>query len=66
MPLTSIDSILGKTFQQPELTGINRVPMRATQVSFPSAAEALSQPREASPWWRSLDGTWRFLYRESP
>ncbi|HBR94513.1 MAG TPA: beta-galactosidase [Opitutae bacterium] len=66
MPLPSIDSTLGKTFQQPELTGINRVPMRATQVSFPSAAEALSQPREASPWWRSLDGDWRFLYRESP
>ncbi|WPJ96077.1 glycoside hydrolase family 2 TIM barrel-domain containing protein [Coraliomargarita algicola] len=66
MPLPSIDSILGKTFQQPELTGINRVPMRATQVSFPSAKEALSQPREASPWWRTLDGSWRFLYRESP
>jgi beta-galactosidase len=66
MPLTSIDTILGKTFQQPELTGINRVPMRATQVSFPSPEAALSQPREASPWWSSLDGTWRFLYRESP
>lgn len=66
MPLTSIDTTLGKTFEQPELTGINRVPMRATQYSFPSVEDALSQPREASPWWRSLDGTWRFLYRESP
>jgi beta-galactosidase len=66
MPLTSIDVTLGKTFQQPELTGINRVPMRATQVSFPTADAALTQAREASPWWRSLDGTWRFLYRESP
>jgi beta-galactosidase len=66
MPLPSIDAILGKTFQQPELTGINRVPMRATQYSFPSAEAALTQSREASPWWRSLNSTWRFLYRESP
>ncbi len=66
MSLSTIDQLLGKTFQQPELTGINRVPMRATQYSFPSAEEALTQGREASPWWRSLDGDWRFLYRESP
>ncbi len=66
MSLSPIDRFFGKTFEQPELTGINRVPMRATQYSFPSAEEALSLPREDSPWWRSLDGTWRFLYRESP
>ena len=66
MSLSPLDRLLGKTFEQPELTGINRVPMRATQYSFPSAADALSQPREASPWWSSLDGSWRFLYRESP
>lgn len=66
MSLSSIDQILGKTFENPELTGLNRVPMRATQYSFPDAQSALSQSREASPWWESLDGTWRFLYRESP
>lgn len=66
MPLSSIDQILGKTFEQPELTGLNRVPMRATQYSFPSTNAALTQSREASPWWESLDGTWRFLYRETP
>ncbi|WP_269524497.1 glycoside hydrolase family 2 TIM barrel-domain containing protein [Coraliomargarita parva] len=66
MSLSPIDRILGKTFEQPELTGINRLPMRATYYSFPTPEAALGQPREASPWWVSLDGTWRFLYRENP
>ncbi len=66
MSLSPIDLLLGKTFEQPELTGINRVPMRATQYSFPDADAALSQSREDSPWWSSLDGSWRFLYRENP
>jgi len=66
MPVSPIDRLLGKTFEQPELTGLNRVPMRATQYPFPDAEAALSQSREASPWWAGLDGGWRFLYRENP
>ncbi len=66
MPLTSIDRLLGKTFEQPQLTGIRRVPMRATQYSFPDEGTALESYRESSPWWRSLNGDWDFLYRESP
>ncbi|MGE9289741.1 MAG: glycoside hydrolase family 2 TIM barrel-domain containing protein, partial [Puniceicoccales bacterium] len=66
MPLSPIDRFLGKTFEQPELTGINRVPMRATQYSYPKPEDALEGVRENSPWFRSLDGTWRFLFRENP
>ncbi|MBC2602151.1 glycoside hydrolase family 2 TIM barrel-domain containing protein [Puniceicoccus vermicola] len=66
MPLSPIDRILGKTFEQPELTGMNRVPMRATQYSYPDVESALVGDRKTSPWWVSLDGTWRFLYRENP
>ena len=42
---------------QPELTGINRLPGRATLLPFGSAADALAgkQPRHIC-----LDGTWRF------
>ncbi len=66
MPHSPIDRHCGKTYQQPNLIELNRVPMSATHVSFPGAGEALRLPREESPWWRSLNGQWRFLYRESP
>ncbi|WP_309400794.1 glycoside hydrolase family 2 TIM barrel-domain containing protein [Cerasicoccus maritimus] len=66
MPLTKLDTLLGKSFEQPDLCGIRRVPMRATQYSFPDEASALSGQRELSSWWRSLNGNWRFLYRQSP
>ena len=44
----------------PEVTGINRLPGRATLYPYDSEAAALAGDREASPWWRSLDGQWRF------
>jgi len=66
MPLSKLDALLGKTYEQPELTGLNRVPIRATQYSFPSVAAALVGDRSRSPWWQSLNGDWKFLYRESP
>jgi len=66
MPLPPIDRFLGKTYEQPELTGLNRLPMRATQYAFPDRDAALTRSREDSPWWRSLNGEWHFLYRESP
>lgn len=66
MPLTSIDRTLGKTFEQPSLLEIKRLPMRATAYPFPDATTALNNDRTASPWWQSLDGNWSFLFRESP
>jgi beta-galactosidase len=44
-------------WQTPELTGINRLPGRATLVPHPTAADALSQ---ANARRVSLDGRWRF------
>jgi len=44
----------------PEITGTNRLPGRATLYPFDSEAAALAGDRQASPWWRSLDGQWRF------
>jgi len=66
MPLSPIDQILEKTYQQPELTGLRREPMRATMYPFPDAQSALRTGREQSPWWSSLDGSWRFHYCENP
>ncbi|MBC2596243.1 DUF4981 domain-containing protein [Ruficoccus amylovorans] len=66
MPESPIDRQCGKTYEQPSLTEINRLPMSAVSVSFPEPEQALASVREASPWWRSLNGQWRFLFRESP
>lgn len=49
-----------KTWQSPETLSLNRLPARATTYPFPSAATALRNRREDSPWWRSLDGEWDF------
>ncbi|MBT6149538.1 MAG: DUF4981 domain-containing protein, partial [Gemmatimonadetes bacterium] len=44
----------------PEITGVRRLPGRATLYPFDTEEAALIGEREASPWWRSLDGQWRF------
>ncbi|MFN3216073.1 MAG: glycoside hydrolase family 2 TIM barrel-domain containing protein [Acidimicrobiales bacterium] len=53
-------------FFQPELTGIGRLPMRAPLVAHPDADGARTHDPAASPWWRSLDGTWRFRLLDRP
>src|SRR3989304_3436549 len=56
---------LGRTWEQPELTSIGRLPMRSPTVPFPDAAATLDD-RASSPWFRSLDGRWRFLLIDRP
>ncbi len=53
-------------FFQPELTGIGRLPMRAPLVAHPDADGARHHDPAASPWWRSLDGAWRFRLLDRP
>jgi beta-galactosidase len=55
-----------RTWTSPELVAVNRLPMRSTSFSFPAADDALNQPRESSPWYRSLDGDWYFHYFDRP
>jgi beta-galactosidase len=54
------------TWQEPGVTGIGRVPMRAPLVPFPDRAAALAGDAAASPWRIVLDGTWRFRLAASP
>lgn len=55
-----------RTWVAPELGSINRLPMRSPLVPFPDAASARGDEREASPWFRLLDGTWRFTLADRP
>ncbi|XHR27510.1 MAG: glycoside hydrolase family 2 TIM barrel-domain containing protein [Chthoniobacteraceae bacterium] len=55
-----------QTFVAPECLSIDRLPMRATIYPFPSAAEARTGGREDSPWFRLLNGKWRFRMAAKP
>ncbi len=55
-----------QTWMSPECVGLNRLPMRATLYPFPDADAARSRPREDSPWFRLLDGQWRFRMAARP
>ena len=39
---------------------INRENPRATMMVYPDAASALKYDRTTSPWFRSLNGEWKF------
>jgi len=43
-----------------------RAKSRAYFVPFPSASEALGYDRGSSPWFKSLNGVWKFKYAERP
>jgi len=48
------------TWELPQLTSLNRLPPRATLTPFPTAEDALTKPREESPWFTTLNGVWDF------
>jgi len=48
------------------LYGRNRLPPHAFYVPHATLGGALSGDRERSPWYRSLNGTWRFRYVANP
>lgn len=65
MPLPKLDQTLGKTFEQPELTAIARLPIRSSALlPYPDPDSALGGA--PSPWYQDLCGEWQFLYRENP
>jgi len=53
-------------WQTPELTQINRLPMRATLVPYPTVTDAKRNDRDASPWLLPLDGDWKFKLYDRP
>ncbi|MDJ0865199.1 MAG: glycoside hydrolase family 2 TIM barrel-domain containing protein [Myxococcota bacterium] len=55
-----------RSWEQPECTGLNRLPARSPLVPFPDAERARRGEREDSPWFRPLDGRWRFRLVERP
>lgn len=55
-----------KTWEMPELPGVNLLPPRATLVPFPSSSLALTLDSRQSPWFLGLDGMWQFKLKSRP
>lgn len=54
-----------RPWADPTVVSIGRRPMRPTLSAAPDVESAI-RGREASPWWRSLDGSWSFQLFEHP
>ncbi|AXG79104.1 glycoside hydrolase family 2 TIM barrel-domain containing protein [Streptomyces paludis] len=51
---------------QPEVFQVNREDARTRLVPYATAADALRGRHERSPYYRSLNGSWRFHWSENP
>lgn len=55
-----------KPWETPELTEINRLPARATLYPFANEKQALSRDRNKSPWFKCINGEWKFNLVDKP
>jgi beta-galactosidase len=55
-----------RDWENPELTGLNRVNPHATMISYPDELSALASVKENSPNYLSLDGIWKFRFSKNP
>lgn len=59
-------NFMPKPWETPELTGLNRLPARATLYPFVDIESALTLDRNSTPWFQSLNGEWKFQLVEKP
>ena len=59
-------SITPPVWMDPRITGINRLPARATLYPYPDESSARGYDRLKSPWVRMLNGTWKFTLVDRP
>jgi len=55
-----------KTWELPELTGLNKLPARATLLPYSTAEQAQTLNPQQSPWVASLNGEWQFKIKPRP
>jgi beta-galactosidase len=53
-------------WENPQITGINKEPAHATLIPYADAESAATGDRAASPFRRSLNGSWRFHVDPNP
>jgi len=63
-PGGSIDC--AEEWQDPLVIGRNKQPAHATLVPYATVEQALAGQRDAAPFYRSLNGRWKFHYASKP
>ncbi len=53
-------------WENPKVFERGRLPARASFISYPDEESALSGERGNSPWFRLLNGNWKFNFAETP
>lgn len=53
-------------WQNPEVVNVNKLPARATSISYPNEKLAIAANRDASPRKLTLNGAWKFQFAEAP
>ena len=53
-------------WDDPAVLHLNTEPPHATMMIYPTADQARAGLRDDSPWFRSLNGVWKFRYSASP
>jgi beta-galactosidase len=53
-------------WENPEIFGINKEPARATALPYSNEQQAIADSYSASPFYQSLDGTWKFNWHQKP
>ncbi len=59
-------NVSANMWEMPELTGMNREAMHTMLLPFPSAEKALTRDRANTPWFKSLNGEWKFDLLRKP
>jgi len=55
-----------RPWEDPEVSGINRMPARATSYSFQNETSALENIKETSERYKLLNGDWKFFWSPTP
>jgi beta-galactosidase len=53
-------------WENPEIFGVNKEPARATALPYSNEPQAITGDYAASPYYQSLDGTWKFNWHKKP
>ncbi len=61
-----LSSSEGQDWENPKVLGRNKEPARTALMVFPDSRTALNSPQEGSPFYKSLNGSWRFNWVEKP
>ena len=62
----AIAAVYVPDWENPEMIGVNKEPPHCTLMPYPDAETALTGTREAYPYFKLLNGTWKFNWVRKP